>query len=64
MYGRIYETMKFYEELAGAELLCLRIEQRFFAGDKSLMNETKRNYLDYKGRADMLKSLLNSACKR
>jgi hypothetical protein len=55
--------MKFYEVLAEAELLCLNAQQTL-KEDAPATSETRRNYLEYAGRAKMFEDLLNSACKR
>lgn len=64
MYATIYQKMKFYEALAEAELLCLNTQQTLLKENTSAMNESRRNYLEYAGRAKMFEDLLNSACKR
>ena len=64
MYAKIYTKMKLYQELAEAELLCLRIQQTYLADDICQINESQRNYIEYKNRAKLLEEILDFACKK
>lgn len=63
MYAEMYKKMKMYQNLADAELLCLDIQQRLLETKDSEINETRRNYLEYKNRANLYQEMLEFACK-